>query len=80
MFRYLYLSSSELLKLSFHPSCLLTLGDTLAFTRLLTNHGREAHAGPADAGMHVAVNEKPPSLEEQMAMVSGSVMARVPQR
>ncbi|GLC63393.1 hypothetical protein PLESTF_000031500 [Pleodorina starrii] len=77
--KYVYVSSNELMKLTFHPSCLLTLGDTLSFVRRLAERqdmatdtaGRSHNAAP--------VAEDPPSVSEQMAL-SGSIMTRVPQR
>lgn len=81
--RYMFLSSSELLKLSFHPSCLLTVGDALAFTRSLLSRGPQAEAARIAAmggDSSPATNvEKPPTLREQMAL-GASIMARVPQR
>ncbi|GFR40085.1 hypothetical protein Agub_g633, partial [Astrephomene gubernaculifera] len=79
--KYVFASSSELLKLNFHPSCLLTLGDTLAFVRRLSMRREEAAADNARGRSDVATPdaEKPPSSREQMAL-TGSIMSRVPQR
>ncbi|KXZ47067.1 hypothetical protein GPECTOR_38g304 [Gonium pectorale] len=70
--KYIFMTSSQLLKLNFHPSCLLTIGDSLQFSRQLFTR--------SDASLAEAVTaEKAPSPREQMAL-GGSIMSRVPQR
>ncbi|GIL45737.1 hypothetical protein Vafri_2896 [Volvox africanus] len=79
--KYIFVSSSELMKLTFHPSCLLTLGDTVSFIRRISDRQQVAIApvGLSRGGTAAPVAEDPPSVEEQMAL-SGSIMMRVPQR
>ncbi|GLI64033.1 hypothetical protein VaNZ11_007171 [Volvox africanus] len=79
--KYIFVSSSELMKLTFHPSCLLTLGDTLSFVRRISDRQQVTIApmGLSRGGTAAPVAEDPPSVEEQMAL-SGSIMTRVPQR
>ncbi len=78
--RYVFVQSSELLKLNFHPSSLLTIGDMLAFTRKLSDRSLAASAAAIGRVDTTAPNaENPPSATEQMAL-SGSIMSRVPQR
>lgn len=78
--RYVFVQSNELLKLNFHPSSLLTIGDMLAFTRKLSDRSPAASAaaiGRVDTNAPNA--ENPPSATEQLAL-RGSIMSRVPQR
>ncbi|EFJ52490.1 hypothetical protein VOLCADRAFT_102987 [Volvox carteri f. nagariensis] len=79
--RYVFVTSSELMKLTFHPSCLLTLGDTLSFVRRLYDRHEVATTvtGVSRGGATAPVAEDPPTVSEQMAL-SGSIMMRVPQR
>lgn len=72
------MSSAETLKLNFHPSSLLTIGDLLAFVRRLTDTGGDKPEAVA-ARSTGPIAEKPPSMREQMALCS-SVISRVPQR
>lgn len=72
------MSSAETLKLNFHPSSLLTIGDLLAFVRRLTDTGADQPDAVA-ARNTGPIAEKPPSMREQMALCS-SVISRVPQR
>jgi hypothetical protein len=74
------MSSTELFRLNFHPSSLLTIGDVLAFTRSLGGQGESLGSGATAAGSTQARgSDKAPSFAEQLAL-GGSVMSRVPQR
>jgi hypothetical protein len=67
--------SKEPLKVLFHPACLLTMGDALAFVRGLSSQA-QVPTGPQRArGQAGAL----PPMEEQMG-ITVPVTARVPQR